>query len=48
MELQVFDLVERNAYLEDEMNALHHELVETKNALSDACSAVYAGQWGQW
>lgn len=41
MELEMFDIIERNAYLEDELNSLRQELTETKKALSDALAREY-------
>lgn len=40
-ELEMFDMIEKNAYLEDEMNSLRQELTLTKKALSDALAREY-------
>jgi hypothetical protein len=41
MELQLLDVIEKNAYLEDEMSSLRQELIEMKKALSDALAREY-------
>ena len=41
LELELFDALERNAYLEDDIKSIRQELAETKKALSDALAREY-------